>query len=182
MAEIPLKNQIIDWLKECSYWFQYSGNRILESENISDELVTSTYNLFKEDFNLKTIENERTEIIYNEISVVSTTAVKHLELQTIKEIENVNALASGQSIPINSNLTIIYGGNGTGKSGYIRLLNNAFNSRGDKNILPNVFKSPTGEPSCKFTFKSDSNVFDLQYPQQHGNVEFTQFLFLILIV
>jgi energy-coupling factor transporter ATP-binding protein EcfA2 len=175
MAEIPLKNQIIDWLKECSYWFQYSGNRILEGENISDELVTSTYNLFKEDFNLKTIENERTEIIYNEISVVSTTTVQHLELQTIKEIENVNALASGQSIPINSNLTIIYGGNGTGKSGYIRLLNNAFNSRGDKNILPNVFKSPTGEPSCKFTFKSDSTVFDLQYPQQHGNVEFTQF-------
>jgi hypothetical protein len=30
MAEIPLKNQIIGWLKNQSYWLQYSGNELLE--------------------------------------------------------------------------------------------------------------------------------------------------------
>jgi predicted ATPase len=50
-------------------------------------------------------------------------------LKLIENIENVNALATKQSIIINPNLTIVYGGNGTGKSGYIRLLNNAFKAK-----------------------------------------------------
>jgi DNA repair ATPase RecN len=43
----------------------------------------------------------------------------------------VNALAPGQLLPVGRGLTIVYGNNGAGKSGYIRLLNNAFNSRGE---------------------------------------------------
>ncbi|MCZ8353085.1 MAG: AAA family ATPase [Cyclobacteriaceae bacterium] len=176
MPETPLKNQIIAWLRGYDYWFQYAGNRLLEGENVSDELASSTYNLFKEDYGLKPIDAERAEIAFNEIAVSATSAVEHLELQLIKEIENVNALASGQSIPICPNLTIIYGGNGTGKSGYIRLLNNAFNSRGDKNILPNVFNgAATGAPNCKFTFQSAAATYDLQYPLQKDSIEFIQF-------
>lgn len=176
MPETPLKNQIIAWLRGYDYWFKYAGNRLLEGEIVSDELASSTYNLFKEDYGLKPIEAERADVSFNEITVSAISAVGHLELQLIKEIENVNALASGQSIPICPNLTIIYGGNGTGKSGYVRLLNNAFNSRGDKTILPNVFNSAAaGVPTCKFTFQSAAAPYDLQYPLQKDNIEFTQF-------
>jgi hypothetical protein len=41
MPETPLKNQIIAWLKGSEYWFQYAGNRLLEAENVSDELASS---------------------------------------------------------------------------------------------------------------------------------------------
>ena len=126
MPETPLKNKIIAWLKSYDYWFQYAGNRLLEGENVSDALANTTYQLFKEDYALNATEGERAEIIFNEIAADAATVVGNLQLQFIKEIENVNALATGQSIPINPNLTIIYGGNGTGKSGYVRLLNNAF--------------------------------------------------------
>lgn len=155
MPEIPLKNNIIAWLKNYGYWLQYSGNRLLEGENVNDILAETTYQLFKEDYGLKTIDQERTAIVFNEIEIDNVEVAENLQLQLIKEIENVNALASGQSITINPNLTIIYGGNGTGKSGYVRLLNNAFSSRGDKQILPNVFLGGAiGEPTCKFTFQS----------------------------
>jgi len=176
MSETSLKNQIIAWFKGYDYWFQYACNRLLEGENVTDELATETYLLFKEDYNLKDIEGERADITFNEITVSSETCTGQLQLKTIKEIKNVNALAAGQSIQINPNLTIIYGGNGTGKSGYIRLLNNAFNSRGDKQILPNVFNGAnTGDPCCKFTFQSDISTYDLEYPSQKDNLEFTQF-------
>ena len=176
MPETPLKNKIISWLKAYDYWIQYAGNRLLEGENVSDALVNKTYQLFKEDYGLKSTECERTEIIFNEIVADAATVAGNLQLQFIKEIENVNALATGQSIQINRNLTIIYGGNGTGKSGYVRLLNNAFNSRGDKQILPNVFSdAPIGEPACKFTFQSTSAPYDLAYPLQKSNIEFSQY-------
>ncbi len=176
MADTVLKNQIISWLKSFDYWFQYAGNRLLEGESVTDELATIVYVLFKEDCGLKEKADERKEINYNEIEVSSETVSEQLELQLIKDIENVNALATGQSIAINPNLTIIYGGNGTGKSGYIRLLNNAFSSRGDKQILPNVYNgTTTGLPCCKFTFQSDASIFDLEYPNDKDNVVFSQF-------
>lgn len=176
MPEIPLKNKIIAWLKGYDYWFQYSGNRLLEGENVSDALTDRTYQLFKEDFALKATEGEKAEIIFNEIATDALAMTGNLQMQLIKEIENVNALATGQSIPINPNLTIIYGGNGAGKSGYVRLLNNAFSSRGDKQILPNVFSdSVIGEPACKFTFQSESTPYDLAYPLQKSNLEFSQY-------
>ncbi|HAP95501.1 MAG TPA: hypothetical protein DCP54_07095, partial [Chryseobacterium sp.] len=176
MPETPLKNKIIAWLKGYDYWFQYAGNRLLEGENVSDALADTTYQLFKEDYALKSTEGERAEIIFNEIVADAAAVAGNLQLQLIKEIENVNALATGQSIPINPNLTIIYGGNGTGKSGYVRLLNNAFGSRGDKQILPNVFSDAAiGEPACKFTFQSTSVPYDLAYPLQKSNIEFSQY-------
>jgi hypothetical protein len=176
MPETPLKNKIISWLKSYDYWFQYAGNLLLEGENVSDDLADKTYQLFKEDYSLKAIADERAEIVFNEIVADAAALIGNLQLQLIKEIENVNALATGQSIPINPNLTIIYGGNGTGKSGYVRLLNNAFSSRGDKQILPNVFSDAAqGEPACKFTFQSASAPYDLAYPLQKSKIEFSQY-------
>jgi hypothetical protein len=56
------------------------------------------------------------------------------------------------------------------------LLNNAFNSRGDKKIFPNVFSSTTtSEPTCKFTFQSTAEPYDLTYPVQKNNIEFSQY-------
>ena len=176
MPEIPLKNKIIAWLRGYDYWFQYSGNRLLEGECVDDALVDTTYQLFNEDYGLKPIEVEREDIAFNEIDIDAAAVVENLQLQLIKDIENVNALAAGQSIPISSNLTIIYGANGTGKSGYVRLLNNAFSSRGDKKILQNVFSGATaGEPTCKFTFQSTAAPYDLAYPLHKANLEFSQY-------
>ncbi|WP_287125616.1 hypothetical protein [Desulfobacter sp.] len=176
MSETPLKNQIITWLKGFNYWFQYTGNRLLEGEAVTKELVTFAYLLFKEDYGLKEMEAERADIVFSEITCGDEASKGKLQIKAIKGIENVNALAAYQSIEINPNLTIIYGGNGTGKSGYIRLLNNAFTSRGDKQILPNVFKEETtGEPYCKFIFQSDDSHYELEFPKDKDNIAFTQF-------
>jgi hypothetical protein len=176
MAETLLKNQIITWLKGFEYWLQYAGNRFLEGEDISEGLVNATYQLFKEDHGLKNVEVERPQIGFNEIIANKAEDIKQLKLHKIKEIENVNALAKGQEISINDNLTIIYGGNGTGKSGYVRLLNNAFSSRGDKSMLHNVFNiAAKSEPTCKFTFQSNEGIYDLLYPFQKRSPEFSQY-------
>lgn len=127
MAEIPLKNQIIEWLKNQYYWLQYSGNEVLEGAEINEALIETAYKYFKEDFELTELTDERITVAFNEVAVVSGVASR-LKLLSINSIENVNALVTGQEIAINENLTLIYGENGSGKSGYIRLLNNAFSS------------------------------------------------------
>jgi len=177
MSTPILKNQIIDWLKNQPYWLQFSGNQILEGQSIDENLLSNTLIYFKEENGLKLVENEQTPVVFNVVETTIASTTNDIELQAIKDIENVNALISGQEIEINKNLTVIYGNNGTGKSGYIRLLNNAFyNSRGDKNILANVFnESANGQPTCKFVFSTNGGSFDKSYPSDKNCFEFSQY-------
>ncbi|PTN04480.1 AAA domain-containing protein [Mangrovibacterium marinum] len=177
MCKAILKNQIIEWLRNQPYWLQFSGNQILEGQVIDENLLSNTLTFFKEENGLKPAENEQTPIVFNEIETSVSSTTNDIELQAVKDIENVNALISGQEIEINKNLTVIYGNNGTGKSGYIRLLNNAFyNSRGDKNILGNVFnETESGQPTCKFVFKSNGGTLDKFFPADKNCFEFSQY-------
>lgn len=176
MSKQKLKNQIIDWLQGQQYWLQFLGNSLLESSEVDDDLISTTYEFYKEDEGLRPQTETRPAIGFNK-KVTEDDAPDHtLVLQTIKNINNVNALAPGQVIKIGPNLTVIYGNNGSGKSGYVRLLNNAFPSRGDKEILPNVFAAANGgNPECQFTFKRTEDPYDLAYPDDGNKYEFAQF-------
>jgi hypothetical protein len=69
-----------------------------------------------------------------------------VQIVAIKNLVNVNALAENQSLPISSTgLTVIYGENGAGKSGYSRVLKKACRARDKAEaILPDARK-PLGK-------------------------------------
>jgi len=170
-----LLEEIKDWVAELGYWEQYLANRILYGQAITDAEIKNAYRYFLEDAGLKKKEGDRPEIKIPNVKKANTD-VKDFQLKEIGGIAGVNALKEGQSIPISKNLTIVYGDNGAGKSGYIRILNNAFVSRGDTHIEPNIYlggKSKT--PSCIFKFASEQSEYELKYPDSSDGYEFTSF-------
>lgn len=77
-----------------------------------------------------------------------------VRLLGISGIENVNRLGpDGLSFP-SEGLTVIYGDNGSGKTGFIRILRKACRSRIEKaedlEILANVYGSVSGLPAAQF--------------------------------
>jgi hypothetical protein len=72
-------------------------------------------------------------------------------LMSIGNLQGVNRLPSDQTIPfgVAPGLTVIYGDNGTGKSGYARVIKKACRTRGAlPEVCPDVFApSPAGPPS-----------------------------------
>ena len=70
----------------------------------------------------------------------SITAIE-VNLVSISELQGVNALVPHQKLTFGSSLTAIYGENGSGKSGYARVLGCAGFTRGDVHILPD-FNTP----------------------------------------
>lgn len=65
----------------------------------------------------------------------------NVALKSVKDVANVNALADGQTLKFrDTGLTAVFGGNGSGKSGYARVLKKACRARvANVTILPNVY-------------------------------------------
>ena len=78
-----------------------------------------------------------------------------VQLTEIRDLRYVNAIAENQSLPLNpTGLTIIYGDNGVGKSGYSRVLKKACRARDQREpILPNANYERGKAGPAQATFK-----------------------------
>lgn len=86
-----------------------------------------------------------------------------VSLKKIRDVQNVNALAEGQSLTfIPKGLTIIYGDNGAGKSGYVRILKNACRARTSRGrqeaILANIFTAETGPQRANLEYHAGAQT------------------------
>lgn len=88
-----------------------------------------------------------------------------VQLQGVRQLINVNALKSDQRLSIGKKLTVIYGDNGSGKSGYARVMKKAFRARAIDPILPNVHATTLlSEPaSAIFEIEENGTVNDLKW-------------------
>jgi hypothetical protein len=71
---------------------------------------------------------------------------------------NVNALVPDQELVFSDQLTVFYGGNGSGKSGYARVLGALGFTRGDRRVLPDVTKAydPSAKPQVSIELADGS--------------------------
>jgi len=172
MAEKTLTEEILDWIGELDYWEQTLAIKIISKQAYIDGDVKLAYNFFLEDNGLAEKKTAQPNI---KIAPTSSAArAEDFLLSEIKGIKGVNALKDEQNIPISKNLSILYGDNGVGKSGYIRILNNAFLSRGDKSLHSNIYSTvKPKETSCLFKFKDSINDYELKFPDDAKNYEFS---------
>lgn len=83
---------------------------------------------------------------------------KRVRLRGIFDLENVNALEGTHVVPFApEGVTLFYGNNASGKSGYCRVLRNACRARGEEAlILPNIFLPlPLTKARAKFSVELD---------------------------
>lgn len=172
-----IKTEIQDWIKDIGYWFLYASNEILQGKSCDEELIQKSFELFLEDEGLKEQDNVR-EVINFEVEADDNGQSSDIDqLVSIQNIKNVNALITDQKIELSKNVTVVFGKNGTGKSGYTRLLNNAFKSRGDKDIIGNVHVADeNGAPSCEFEVITNGDKTIIEFPENSTHKLFTQFL------
>src|SRR5690606_7526643 len=80
-------------------------------------------------------------------------------------LKGVNALADDQELAFaHDGLTVIYGNNGSGKSGYARLLKGMVSARHSSPVLPDVFKTDAPEPSAEIAYQVDETESSEKFP------------------
>jgi len=89
--------------------------------------------------------------------------IQAVSLNSIFHHRGVNALAEGQTLRFGPQLTAVYGDNGAGKTGYIRILKNACRARQQEKILGNVVSGmapPKPTVSIKYQVGSSDNAHE----------------------
>lgn len=152
----PNKKAIVDFLWEWTTnhgdWSKLLISKIVTTESsLSASDRQEVFNYFLQSIQLRT-----------GLPVLTTTkptyipTEKLIELESLSEITGVNRLANNQTLKFAKNITIIYGENGTGKTGYSRILKTlGFSYDTNKTILPNIYVQ--AEPqSATINFKSNN--------------------------
>lgn len=86
-------------------------------------------------------------------SVTQTTTTDKIQFKTLKHISGVNALSENQTIKFSPDVTVLYGLNGSGKSGYFRILNEICGGNQKKEILSNIYAPETDRKKVSVEIK-----------------------------
>lgn len=168
-----LQTEILEYVTSLPYWGKYIANQILLGNEVSNETIDTSYHFLLEDLGL--IEKtEHPEIEFKYSAINNNEYKSDIFLYKIQDVEGVNALAEKQTIEFNKQFTILYGENGSGKSGYTRLLKNVFYSKEPEQIIPNIYSSERKSVNAKFVFLSEGTEVSYTYEQRENPI-FRQF-------
>ena len=154
-------DQVIEWAqKELPSWQADAIRRILTQNYLTPQDKIELLAMLKERHGLED-PNQPAPICIpiesGQISGSPRTKVT-LILKAISSVNNVNAIPNGSYIPFgHEGLTIIYGENGAGKSGYARLIKRACSARHSiEQIHSNIYEgTPAGPASASFKVSID---------------------------
>jgi hypothetical protein len=105
------------------------------------------------------------EVITEAAIPVATSTTATVSLRAIRDLKNVNALVPAQDLLFAaSGLTVIYGDNGSGKSGYARLVKSAVRSLHHEEVHRNVFASEPGEQHAEIIYNNGSKDEPVSWP------------------
>jgi len=129
---MALLDEILEWTKTLPKWQSDATRRLLQKESklLSQEDFDELYDLLKQEYGIKIEKEIETHVLATEHLPLSLKAGEHITLKALKELKNVNRIDNNQILKFgDQGITVIYGGNGSGKSGYGRVLKRACRAR-----------------------------------------------------
>jgi energy-coupling factor transporter ATP-binding protein EcfA2 len=146
----PVVDDFETWLGERSRWLQTAAKNLIETKKApsEDQIVELA--------RLCMIESKReNDPAFGAVAPGSLALAANrpaIRIEGISEVYGLNAVKPGAALPFGAgDITVFYGHNGSGKSGYSRLLKQACGSKSKDDIHPNVFVE---EPeACRANFK-----------------------------
>jgi ABC-type Mn2+/Zn2+ transport system ATPase subunit len=133
-----LEHNLRSWAaKELRYWEQAALEKISRQGELTKDDLHELVQYFIEDAGLAPIPPDRPSLSLLQ-NIIAEAEQVPCRLNRIFNLRNVNALPEGQEIRFGPQLTLLFGNNGAGKSGYARALGSAGFARGERKVLPNA--------------------------------------------
>lgn len=143
-------NDLNAWLKNRPSWVQEAASLLLTKGRLTEDDITGFVEKCLQESDS---EGTATDFSLPSSALQSQTAAP-LRLSSISNVKGINALAPRSPLDFGLNhMTVIYGGNGSGKSGYVRILKHVCGARKPGILHPNVYASDPNSQSAEIKYK-----------------------------
>lgn len=165
---------LVEWANGQENWVRRIAREVLSTRQPpSDEAIDEAYALCLSEKDL--IDEPVVAEPILELGAAEDEKGESLRLVALKGVENVNRLAQGQEIQFNQRLTILYGENATGKSGYVRILKRVAAVRSAEPVLADIHATSTpGPPTARLEYALGSDAASAKWMGQAGIRPFTR--------
>lgn len=133
--------EILEWSLERPAWQRDALRRLVLNGELSDDDISALTEVCKSAHGLS--EHQDGAPLTEEHVPEKAAGSPPVSLVSIFHHRGVNALAEDQTLNFGPKLTVVYGDNAAGKTGYIRILKSACRARGQETILGNVVSGAT---------------------------------------
>ena len=152
---LMILQEVLKWSKLIPAWQSDAIARLLVKSTLTTDDLDDLLALLKIDHGISDPNGRITKpLTANQIPAPIENAIK-IQLIAMRNLRHVNAIAENQCLPFNpSGLTVIYGDNGSGKSGYSRVLKRACRARDQSEVIhPNAHITATKVGNAESVFE-----------------------------
>lgn len=160
VSETKVLSEIVAWSADCPEWQRDALRRLCSKDKIEESDLKELLEICKG-------QQQGEPITVDHIRDPAASNVE-VAITKLNNLQNVNALKSGETLSFSkSGLTVIYGDNGAGKSGYARVLKQACRARlpKDDKILPNIYERQRSTPQADVSFRIGSQNQSIVWKQ-----------------
>lgn len=152
----------MEWLMQRPKWLQVAAKRLLESGDLNDNAISDLAVLCQKEANSEfpDIDSSIPAMAFD------THDSEEIRLCSISEVTGVNKLAPQKPLDFGkSNIAVVYGRKGSGKSGYVRLLKHVCGARDcvRGQLYKNVFSEEEIEQKAKISFLKNRTLVEHEW-------------------
>ncbi len=160
-----------EWFKGRHAWQQDAARRFVQNGKLVDKDIIELVKICKKEAGITVgTEDAPTPLGMPPGVLHKEEHSHHLHLLSISDLIGINALHPKSPLVFgDASLAIVYGANGTGKSGYVRALKHACGAKYPGTLYPDIFADPKpASQGCKFKYKIDGMVKELNWIIKDG--------------
>lgn len=158
--------QILDWSHERPTWQRDALRRLVKSGQLNDADIEELARMIQSANGIAlTVATPAPLPLDASHLALSSEGEPTVTLEGLRDLVNVNALSEQQSLSFaSSGITVVYGDNGAGKSGYVRFLKRLCRARApSSNIRRNIFADRPEVPSGTIVYRVGSKQKELSW-------------------
>ncbi len=168
---VEARTMLAEWANEQDGWVRTAATEVLASGQELSQLQLDRildHFLIEKGFQDQPEDFQPTPPLG--LSASASAAEDLLELGRLADVKGVNALAEGQVLEFDPSLTVLFGQNGAGKTGYSRVLKRVAAVRTAEDILPNAHatESTLSSPSASIEYSLNGEVRSLTWTNEAG--------------
>jgi len=165
---MALLNDILEWTQSLPAWQRDACRRLLLKEDgLRADDYSELYSLLKKEGGIDVDDPLVPVPLASEHLPAELPSGETVTLVALRELKNVNLIPSDHALTFSeAGMTVIYGGNGSGKSGYARVMKRACRARDQSEpIHPNANDpaATTRVPTAKFDVKVAGSSEEIEW-------------------